>query len=42
MSRALVRTAYGAVALAALAAVFSVYTHPDFIMTLATQVWACF
>jgi hypothetical protein len=32
---------YG-VALAALLAVFALYTQPDFLVTLANQVWACF
>jgi hypothetical protein len=26
----------------ALAGVFSLYTHPDFMVTLSNQVWACF
>lgn len=30
------------VALSVLWLVFSAYTHPPFMMTLATQVWACF
>jgi hypothetical protein len=29
-------------ALAALLAVFALYTRPDFLVTLANQVWACF
>lgn len=29
-------------AAAALAAVFALYTRPDFLVTLANQVWACF
>ncbi len=33
--------AYGA-AIAALAAVFLLYTRPAFMVTLADQVWACF
>jgi hypothetical protein len=28
--------------LAALAGVFALYTRPDFLITLANQVWACF
>ncbi|MBC7434952.1 MAG: hypothetical protein H7332_02655 [Bdellovibrionales bacterium] len=31
-----------AIALAALLAVFALYTRPDFLVTLADQVWACF
>ena len=27
---------------AALLAVFALYTRPDFLVTLANQVWACF
>jgi hypothetical protein len=33
--------AYSA-ALAALLAVFALYTRPDFLVTLAEQIWACF
>ena len=33
--------AYGA-ALAVLLAVFALYMRPDFLVTLAEQVWACF
>ena len=29
-------------ALAALLGVFALYTRPDFLFTLASQVWACF
>jgi hypothetical protein len=29
-------------ALAALLAVFSLYTRPAFLLTLASQLWACF
>lgn len=29
-------------ALCVLLLVFSLYTHPDFLVTLANQVWACF
>lgn len=32
---------YGA-AVFALLAVFALYTRPDFLVTLADQVWACF
>lgn len=28
--------------IAVLMGVFSLYTQPDFLVTLATQVWACF
>jgi hypothetical protein len=31
-----------AAALAALLGVFALYTRPDFLLTLANQVWACF
>jgi hypothetical protein len=31
-----------AAALAMLLAVFALYTQPDFLVTLANQVWACF
>jgi hypothetical protein len=33
--------AYSAAVLACLA-VFALYTRPDFLVTLANQVWACF
>ena len=29
-------------ALAVLLAVFALYTRPDFLLTLADQIWACF
>ncbi|MBO9677873.1 MAG: hypothetical protein J7556_06525 [Acidovorax sp.] len=29
-------------ALAALLAVFALYTRPEFLVTLADQIWACF
>ena len=29
-------------AISALVAVFALYTRPDFLVTLANQVWACF
>jgi hypothetical protein len=29
-------------AICVLLAVFALYTHPDFLVTLANQVWACF
>jgi len=32
---------YGA-ALAGLAAVFTLYTRPEFLVALANQLWACF
>lgn len=31
-----------ALALAALAAVFLLYTRPDFLLQLSNQIWACF
>ncbi len=33
--------AYG-LALAALAAVFALYTQPEMLVTLSEQIWACF
>jgi hypothetical protein len=36
------RAAGYATAMAALLAVFALYTEPDFLVTLANQVWACF
>lgn len=38
MRRALI----AAVAVAATLAVFALYTRPDFLKTLADQLWACF
>ena len=35
------RTLLGMAALTSLAAVFTLYTRPDFLMQLANQVWAC-
>lgn len=32
----------GATAVAVLLAVFALYTRPDFLVTLADQIWACF
>lgn len=31
-----------AASLTALLAVFALYTRPDFLLTLANQVWSCF
>ncbi len=31
-----------ALAVLALLGVFSLYTRPDFLVTLANQIWACF
>lgn len=31
-----------AIALGTLALVFAMYTRPDFMMTVANQVWSCF
>lgn len=31
-----------AAAIGVLVAVFALYTRPDFLVTLANQVWACF
>lgn len=38
----LVRWVLGGLAGAALLGVFWLYTRPDFLFTLANQVWACF
>ncbi|WP_157826816.1 hypothetical protein [Macromonas nakdongensis] len=35
------RAAWG-VAIALLLATFSFYTHPDFMLDMANQLWACF
>jgi len=40
--RPLHRTALYAAALLACAAVFSLYTQPHFLVTLANQLWTCF
>lgn len=32
----------GGAAVCVLVAVFALYTRPDFLLTLANQVWACF
>ncbi len=43
MSRQLaLKTASWAGVTLALIAVFTLYTQPDFMVTLANQVWACF
>ena len=39
--RVTVRSRVG-LALCVLLAVFSLYTRPDFLVTLANQIWACF
>lgn len=36
------RVIAGIVAIALLAAVFLLYTRPDFMVQMANQVWACF
>ncbi|SFN45831.1 hypothetical protein [Variovorax sp. OV329] len=36
------RTAWWAAAVAALGAVFALYTRPAFLVTLVDQIWACF
>ncbi len=36
------RVAFSCAALALLLAVFMLYTRPEFMLTLAQQVWACF
>jgi hypothetical protein len=36
------RLGVAALALAALAGVFLLYTRPDFMVQMANQVWACF
>ncbi|MES2363805.1 MAG: hypothetical protein V4646_18690 [Pseudomonadota bacterium] len=38
----LLKAAGWTAALAALLGVFALYTQPDFLVTLANQVWACF
>ena len=38
----LMRLAAYATALAVLLAVFAAYTRPDFLVTLADQLWSCF
>ena len=38
----LIRAAAWTVALMLLAAVFSAYTRPDFMLTVANQIWSCF
>ena len=42
MSRLTRRLLVWGLALALLLAVFALYTRPDFLRTLADQVWACF
>jgi hypothetical protein len=36
------KIAFWTVILAALLAVFTLYTEPEFLLTLANQVWSCF
>ena len=36
------RLLVGAVAVLATLGVFALYQHPDFLLTLADQLWACF
>ena len=36
------RLLWGAVAVVALAAVFLMYTRPDFMVDMANQLWSCF
>jgi hypothetical protein len=36
------KVAWWALAISASLAVFALYTRPDFMRTLADQVWACF
>jgi len=42
MKHRLVTTLAYAAALAVLAAVFVMYTRPEFLVSLADQLWACF
>lgn len=42
MAPRLRRLAVFALAIALLLAVFALYTRPDFLVTLADQIWACF
>lgn len=41
-NRSIQRLVLYSAAVAALLAVFSLYLRPDFMVTLAQQVWACF
>jgi hypothetical protein len=36
------KVAWWALAISALLGVFGLYTQPDFMVTVANQVWACF
>ncbi len=38
----ILKLAAGLTAVVALLGVFALYTRPDFLLTLANQVWACF
>ena len=38
----LIRAGWLVAALAALGGVFALYVHPDFLVTLVDQIWACF
>jgi hypothetical protein len=40
--RLILKTAVWTGVTAVLLAVFALYTRPDFLVTLANQVWACF
>ena len=40
--KSLHKVVWAAVAASVLALVFAMYTRPDFVMTLANQVWGCF
>jgi hypothetical protein len=42
MHKALPRLLAGLVVMAVLSAVLSMYLQPDFLITLANQVWGCF
>lgn len=42
MRRHIAHAGWLAAALAALGGVFAMYVHPDFLVTLADQIWSCF
>lgn len=42
LRRHLANAGWLAAALAVLSGVFALYVHPDFLVTLADQIWSCF
>lgn len=42
LRRHLATAGWLAAALAVLGGVFAMYVHPDFLVTLANQIWSCF